>query len=96
MSLLSPVTRLNEFAGRILAPLQSPALLAARLYVSSVFLKSGYLKLSSWESTLGLFRDEYHVPLLPSDIAAVTGTAGELFFPVLLVLGLWEIGRAHV
>jgi putative oxidoreductase len=64
-------------------------LLAARLYVSSVFLKSGYLKFSSWESTLGLFRDEYHVPLLPPDVAAVTGTAGELFCPVLLVLGLW-------
>jgi len=89
MSLLSAVTRLNEFAARILTPLQSPALLAARLYVSSVFLKSGYLKFSSWESTLGLFRDEYHVPLLPPDIAAVVGTAGELSFPVLLVLGLW-------
>jgi putative oxidoreductase len=89
MSLLSPVTRLDEFAGRILSPLQSPALLAARLYVSSVFLQSGYLKFSSWQSTLGLFRDEYHVPLLPPDVAAVAGTAGELFFPLLLVLGLW-------
>jgi putative oxidoreductase len=89
MSLLSPVTRLDEFARRILSPLQSPALLAARLYVSSVFLQSGYLKFSSWQSTLGLFRDEYHVPLLPPDVAAVTGTAGELVFPVLLVLGLW-------
>ena len=89
MSLLSPVSRLNEFAGRILTALQAPALLAARLYVSWVFLKSGYLKFSSWESTLGLFRDEYQVPLLPPDVAAVAGTAGELFFPVLLVLGLW-------
>ena len=89
MSLLSAVTRLNVFAGRILAPLQAPALLAARLYVSSVFLNSGYLKFSSWQSTLGLFRDEYHVPLLPPDIAALVGTGGELFFPVLLLLGLW-------
>lgn len=90
MSLLSAVSRLEEFAGRIFAPLQSPALLAARLYVSAVFLKSGYLKFSSWESTLGLFRDEYHVPLLPPDVAAVAGTAGELFFPILLLLGLWS------
>ncbi len=89
MSLLSPVSRLNEFAGRILTALQAPALLAARLYVSWVLLKSGYLKFSSWESTLGLFRDEYQVPLLPPDVAAVAGTAGEPFFPVLPVLGLW-------
>jgi putative oxidoreductase len=89
MSLLSPVKRLDEFAGRVLSVLQSPALLAARLYVSSVFLRSGYLKFSSWESTLTLFRDEYHVPLLPPDVAAVAGTAGELVFPVLLLLGLW-------
>jgi len=31
---------------------------------------------------------EYQVPLLPPTIAAVVGTAGELFFPTLLVLGL--------
>ena len=63
-------------------------LLGTRLYVSWQFLKSGMLKLDSWETTLGLFRDEYRVPLLPPDIAAVAGTAGELMFPVLLVAGL--------
>jgi len=62
--------------------------LATRLYVAWQFLKSGWLKLSSWQTTLGLFRDEYHVPLLPPDIAAVVGTFGELFFPVLLVVGV--------
>jgi putative oxidoreductase len=56
--------------------------------VSWQFLQSGYLKISSWETTLGLFQDEYHVPLLPPHVAAVLGTFGELFFPVLLVLGL--------
>jgi len=62
--------------------------LATRLYVSWQFLKSGMVKLGSWENTLFLFREEYHVPLLPPSLAAVVGTAGELFFPVLLILGL--------
>ncbi len=63
-------------------------LLTTRLYVSWQFLKSGWLKLSSWETTLGLFRDEYRVPLLPPDWAAVAGTAGELVFPLLLSVGI--------
>lgn len=66
-----------------------PALLAAtRVFVAWQFLKSGWLKLGSWETTLGLFRDEYRVPLLPPDIAAIAGTAGEILFPLLLVAGL--------
>jgi putative oxidoreductase len=72
-----------------LSLLSSPLLLATRLYVSWQFLKSGWLKLSSWDTTLYLFQDEYHVPLLPPHVAAVAGTCGELFFPVLVVLGLF-------
>ena len=62
--------------------------LAARLYVANVFLSSGWVKISNWPGTLGLFRDEYKVPLLPPEFAAYAGTFGELFFPLLLVLGL--------
>ena len=62
--------------------------LAMRLYIASVFLRSGWIKISNWDSTLYLFANEYHVPLLPPDFAAVMGTAGELGLPVLLVLGL--------
>lgn len=68
--------------------LQAPALLAARLYVGSVFFRSGLTKLADWETTLALFADEYQVPLLPPDVAAWLGTLGELALPVLLVLGL--------
>jgi putative oxidoreductase len=68
--------------------LQSPLALATRWYVSWQFLKSGWLKLTDWNTTLDLFRSEYHVPVLPPSLAAVTGTLGELLFPVLLVLGL--------
>jgi putative oxidoreductase len=69
----------------LLQPLMS---LATRWYVSWQFLKSGWLKISDWSTTLDLFRSEYHVPVLPPTLAAVTGTFGELFFPVLLVLGI--------
>ena len=68
--------------------LQPVALLALRLYVSSIFFRSGIVKISDWSATLALFHDEYKVPVLPPDLAAVVGTFGELCFPVLIVLGL--------
>lgn len=68
--------------------LRSTALLAARLHVAQVFWRSGLTKLRDWDTTLALFQDEYQVPLLPPELAAWLGTAGELLLPVLLVLGL--------
>lgn len=62
--------------------------LAIRLYVGWQFFKAGMIKIGDWESTLALFRDEYSVPLLPPDVAAVAGTFGELVFPALLFVGL--------
>jgi putative oxidoreductase len=75
-------------ATALLDRLQPLALLALRLYVSSVFIRSGLIKVSDWGATLALFRDEYRVPVLPPDLAAVVGTCGELGFPVLIALGL--------
>lgn len=63
--------------------------LAARLYISKVFFASGWNKIQDWDSTLYLFREEYHVPLLSPDVAAVMGTGGELGLSVLLAIGLW-------
>lgn len=68
--------------------LQPLAQLAARLYVAKVFFWSGLTKLRDWETTVALFTDEYKVPLLSPELAALLGTFGELAFPVLLVLGL--------
>jgi len=62
--------------------------LALRLYVGRVFFASGLIKLSSWDSTVALFANEYHVPVLPPYLAAMLGTAAEVGLPVLLVLGL--------
>ena len=68
--------------------LQPLACLLARLYVARVFFASGLTKLRDWDITLALFHDEYHVPLLPPEVAAYLGSAGELGLPVLLVAGL--------
>ena len=68
--------------------LQPLAALLARLYVAQVFFLSGLTKLRDWGTTVALFTDEYHVPLLSPPVAAALGTAGELVLPVLLVLGL--------
>jgi len=56
--------------------------------VASAFFRSGLTKIDSWDKTVFLFQEEYHVPLLPPDAAAALGTFGELFFPPLLLLGL--------
>jgi len=74
---------------RALDHLRSLLLLFTRLWVSWQFLKSGWLKLTNWDVTLELFRNEYQVPVLSPTLAALCGTFGELFFPTLLVLGLF-------
>ena len=63
-------------------------LLAARLWVANVFWKSGYLKVTTWDSTLYLFEEEYQVPLIPWELAAYLATAAELVLPIFFVLGL--------
>ncbi|MGQ0657556.1 MAG: DoxX family protein [Chromatiales bacterium] len=87
-SLVSKVARAYGAVARWLTFLAPVADLALRLYVANVFWKSGMTKIQSWDSTLQLFQYEYHVPLLSPTLAAYAGTFTELFFPVLLVLGL--------
>jgi putative oxidoreductase len=82
------IDRLDRYAAAALAPAQSLLLLALRVHVAWQFLKSGLLKLQDWDSTLFLFEEEYRVPVLSPAVAAALGTAGELVFPVLLIVGL--------
>jgi putative oxidoreductase len=84
------LTQWHLVLARTLDALRSLLLLGTRLYVSWQFLLSGWGKLTRWDTTLFLFQEEYHVPVLPPAVAAVVGTFGELFFPVLLVLGLFS------
>jgi putative oxidoreductase len=88
VNIAARVARANDVADQLAAGLAAPLLLAIRWYVSWQFLKSGWLKVTDWSNTLYLFHEEYHVPLLPPDIAALAGAAGELVFPSLLVAGL--------
>ncbi len=80
--------RLFQGINSALDGLQPTAAVLARAYVAEAFFKSGLTKLRDWDITLALFQDEYKVPLLPPEVAAVMGTAGELVLPVLLLLGL--------
>ena len=86
--MLNPIA-VHAALARGLDLLQPLLLLGTRLWVSWVFLKSGWLKLTNWESTVELFRHEYQVPLLSPGVAAVAATFGELVFPALLVLGVF-------
>jgi putative oxidoreductase len=79
---------LAERAIRAVEWLQPAAQLLARWYVAGVFFRSGLTKLRDWETTIALFTDEYHVPLLSPTVAAFLGTGAELILPALLLLGL--------
>lgn len=84
-------TTLTNFARPIIKGLEfmGPAVhLGIRLYLANIFWQSGVNKFQSWESTLFLFEYEYHVPLLSPKVAAYLGTGAELFFPVLLAVGI--------
>lgn len=76
-------THLNEWAGSLLS-------LAIRLFVGWQFFRAGLIKIEDWDATLALFRHEYDVPLLPTAVAALLGTTGELIFPLLLAIGLFS------
>ncbi|HTU65530.1 MAG TPA: DoxX family protein [Steroidobacteraceae bacterium] len=89
MTLIFILVRWHGALARALDFLRPILLLGLRWWVAWQFLASGWLKLTTWDTTLYLFQDEYHVPLLPPAVAAVVGTFGELFFPILLVLGLF-------
>jgi putative oxidoreductase len=66
--------------------------LLCRLAIAGVFWRSGQTKVHDGfvinDSTYDLFRDEYHVPLLPPESAAVVATVSEHLFSALLVIGL--------
>jgi putative oxidoreductase len=62
--------------------------LIARAATFSVFWRSGTQKLSDWNSTLMLFRNEYRVPILPPHVAAYISASLELGGSVLVLIGL--------
>ena len=59
-----------------------------RAYIAKIFFWSGWLKLTSWSSTLYLFQNEYKIVGMSPIMAAYLGTAAEVALPVFLILGL--------
>jgi putative oxidoreductase len=59
-----------------------------RLAIASVFLKAGLNKVASWETTVQLFADEYKVPVLPPETAAMLASTFEIGCSLLLIVGL--------
>jgi putative oxidoreductase len=87
-----PVPFMPGPARRILSWLNavpySVLILVARAATFSVFIHSGLQKLSDWNATLMLFHDEYKVPILPPDVAAVMAASMELGLSTLVLVGL--------
>lgn len=67
-------------------------LLAVRVGIAMVFLKSGMTKTSEGltlaDQTFVLFEYEYALPLIPHEIAAYLATYAEHILPIMLILGL--------
>jgi putative oxidoreductase len=59
-----------------------------RLAIAGVFLRAGLTKISSWESTVALFADEYKVPVLTPHLAAAMAATFEVGCSTLLLVGL--------
>ncbi len=62
-------------------------LLLTRFWMARVFWYSGLVKISNWQSTIFLFKEEYQVPIISPELAAYFSTIFELTCPVLLILG---------
>ncbi len=88
VSFVARVTGILRRAVQVLEFLTPLGDLVIRLWVAQAFWMSGLTKIQSFDTTIQLFENEYQVPLLPPVVAAYAGTFTELFFPVLLVLGL--------
>lgn len=59
-----------------------------RIAIAGVFLRAGLTKISSWESTVALFADEYNVPVLAPHLAAAMAATFEVGCSTLLLVGL--------
>lgn len=65
--------------------------LGLRLWVADAFFRAGLVKIADMDSTIDLFTNTYHVPLLSPVVAAYLGTGIELVVPFFLAFGL--LGR---
>lgn len=87
--LISKIIQINLAVLKLFEKSALPVLvLFMRFWMAKIFWYSGLTKISSWQSTVFLFKEEYKVPVIPPEIAAYFAISFELACPVLLVLGL--------
>ena len=85
--------RWNDIADRLERSIRLDAvLLVGRIAIAAVFFLSGRTKVSGvlhvTDQAVGLFRDEYRLPLVDPSVAAHAAAYAEHALPLLLVLGL--------
>lgn len=72
---------------------QDAVALALRIFPAMVFWQSGRTKVEGLftikDSTFFLFKEEFALPVIPSDLAAVLATSAEHVLPALMILGLF-------
>jgi putative oxidoreductase len=87
--MIALIRRLNGLFELIPADL---AAIALRVFPATVFWLSGRTKVEGFfsikDSTWYLFREEYALPVIPPEVAAVMAATAEHVLPVLLILGL--------
>ncbi len=87
--IISKIVPLVRTVKALLSTFAAPVLdLSIRIWIGLVFFRSGLLKAQDWESTVFLFKDEYHLPILPPEVAAALGMTAEIAMPVFLFIGL--------
>jgi putative oxidoreductase len=82
------IGQINRVFARIPSDL---VLLALRVFPALVFWQSGRTKVEGFQirdTTWFLFENEFALPLIPPQVAAVLATAAEHLLPVLMILGL--------
>ncbi len=88
---LAPIRAFGRLADRLIP--EDLIALVTRLGVAAIFWSSARTKVDGvlhiTDGTYSLFREEYRLPLIPSDIAAHLATYAEHLFSILLVLGLF-------
>ncbi len=83
--------RIIKLSDMVLMPLMN---LGIRLYMASIFFKSGMLRFQDfmndqWHSQITAFTDYHPIPGVPPELSAAGGTIGELVLPVILAFGLF-------
>jgi putative oxidoreductase len=87
MILQKPVALATRARALLEAVPYSVLILVARAATFSVFFRSGLVKLDDWNATISLFENEYHVPVLPPQIAATLAAGMELGVSTLVLVG---------